>query len=112
MHPKVPSNVVLIDGYIEDTLPLFIRENKIKAVSFIHIDTDTYSPAYTVLSLLKPYISTGTIILFDELCGYPNWRNHEWLALEQVFQEDEYEFLGFANGQGRPNLMSAAIMIK
>lgn len=109
VHPKVEDNVELIDGFIEDTLSVFIKKNNMEKVSFIHIDTDTFSPAYTVLKLLKPFLSSGSVIVFDELLGYPNWRNHEWLALESMLDESEYEFIGFSVSAGRPDLMNAAI---
>ena len=109
--PDVKSNVVLISGFIENTLEKFINEKSINEVAFIHIDTDTYSPAKHVLSTLKPYLKSGAIILFDELCGYPNWRNHEFRALSEVFNESEYEYLGFAKSNPKSNLIKAAIRI-
>lgn len=110
-HPKVLPNVKLIDGFIENTLPEFIVGNQFSSVGFIHIDTDTFTPAYTVLKNLKPFLTKGAIIVFDELCGYPNWRSHEFHALESVFERGEYEFVGFSVGARRPNLMNAAIRL-
>ena len=109
--PKVEPNVKLINGFIEDTLETFLANNSVEKTAFIHIDTDTYSPAKTVLSLLKPTMQTGTVILFDELCGYPNWRSHEYRALEEVFDKDEYEFIGFSQKNSNSNLIKAAIQI-
>ena len=111
LMPDVKSNVVLIPGFIENTLKKFVIEKSLKEVAFIHIDTDTYSPAKHVLSTLKPYLKSGSIILFDELCGYPNWRNHEFRALNEVFNENEYEYLGFAKSNPKSNLIKAAIRI-
>ena len=110
-QPKVFSNVKLIDGFIEETLPKFISQTDVESVAFIHIDTDTFTPAYTVLNNLKPFLKKNSVILFDELCGYPNWRSHEWRALEKVFEAGEYEFMGFSVGARRPNLMNAAIRL-
>ena len=109
--PEVENNVKLIPGFIETSLEKFLLQNKINNVSFIHIDTDTYSPAKVVLSLLKPFIKKGTIILFDELCGYPNWRSHEYKALVEVFKDEDYEFIGFAQSSSKANLIKAAIRI-
>lgn len=107
--PQVENNVKLIPGYIENSLENFLIDNKVEKVSFIHIDTDTYSPAKVVLSLLKPFIKKGSIILFDELCGYPNWRSHEYKALKEVFNEDDYEYIGFAQSHPQANLIKAGI---
>jgi hypothetical protein len=109
--PKVEPNVELVDGFIEKTLPIYIESNKLDTVAFVHIDTDTYTPAKVALSLLKPFLKKGSIILFDELCGYPNWRSHEYKALTEVFDENEYEFLGFAQSRPRAQLIKAAIRI-
>jgi len=109
--PDVPVNVKLVAGFVEDTLPKFIAQNLIESVAFVHIDTDTYTPARVVLTELKPYFKPGTIILFDELCGYPNWRNHEYKALSEVLSDEEYEFLGFAHNGKQARLIKAAIRI-
>ena len=93
--PLVNSNVKLITGFIEESLPIFLKKNVIDQVAFINIDTDTYTPAKCVLSKLKKYFKSGTIILFDEFCGYPNWRNHEFKALNEELKTNEYEFIGF-----------------
>jgi len=110
--PRVEDNVELVIGYIESTLPEFLAGRKFETVALVHIDTDTYSPAKTVLDLLRPFLVSGSIILFDELCGYPNWRNHEYRALTEVFEQKEYEYLGFASGGRGANLIKAAIRIK
>ena len=106
--PKVEDNVILIDGFIEKTLPAFVEKNNIETIAFIHIDTDTYSPAKVILSNLKPYFQKGTIILFDELCGYPNWRSHEYKALTETLDKNEYEFIGFAHNGSRAYLTKSA----
>ncbi|GAA5316974.1 MAG: hypothetical protein AseanaTS_21780 [Candidatus Pelagadaptatus aseana] len=111
IFPKVSENVHLIDGYIEDTLPNFVGSTDGLEIAFVHVDTDTYSPASVILKNLKPYLSSGSIILFDELCGYPNWRAHEYKALIENFSEDEYEFIGFSVGARSINLMNAAVRI-
>ncbi len=110
--PKVEPNTVLIDGYIEETLPKYVKDQAyLNSVAFIHIDTDTYGPAKVALRELKPYFKSGTIILFDELLGYPNWRNHEFKALNEVLDPSEYEFIGFAHNGLRAFLIKAAIRI-
>ncbi len=109
--PKEKQNTFLVDGFIEKTLPNYIERNKIESIAFIHIDTDTYTPAKVVLTSLKPFFKSGTIILFDEFCGYPNWRSHEFKALNEVLASSEYEFLGFAHNGNIATLIKAAIRI-
>ena len=109
--PETPDNTKLVPGFIEESLPIFLKSKNPEYVDFIHIDTDTYTPAKTALDLLKPYLRTGSIILFDELCGYPNWRSHEYMALTEVFNESEFEYLGFAHNGPKALLIKAAIRI-
>lgn len=110
--PKVENNVELVVGYIESSLPEFLGQKEIESVALIHIDTDTYSPAKTALERLRPFLVSGSIILFDEFCGYPNWRSHEYRALMEVLPREDYDFLGFASGGRSANLIKAAVRIK
>ncbi len=96
--PAVRGNVTLVKGWVDDTFPPFLADMGRK-ISFLHIDTDTYTPALVVLKAARPYLTPGSIILFDELLGYPNWRNGEFRALGEVFSEDEYRYIGFCNTQ-------------
>lgn len=96
--PKVEGNVSLIKGWLNDTYAPFLKKES-KKISFLHIDTDTYSPAATILKESKPYLKRGSIILFDELIGYPNWKDGEFKALRETLGENEYEYIGFSNTQ-------------
>lgn len=94
--PEVEPNVRLIKGWVDDTFGPFLEENE-GDIDYLHVDTDTYSPAKTILSLAKPRLRVGSIILFDELFGYPAWEFHEHKALMETIPEDCYEFVGFSN---------------
>ncbi|KAL1530294.1 hypothetical protein AB1Y20_001205 [Prymnesium parvum] len=61
-------------------------------VSFLHIDCDLYSSAKTVLMSLAPAIHAGTIIVFDEYCGYDGWEEHEARAWAEFCDEYAVEF--------------------
>lgn len=93
--PKVEPNVHLIKGWVDDTFQPFLDEND-GAIDYLHVDTDTYSPAKTILDAAKPRLVPGSLILFDELFGYPGWENHEFKALNEVLPEDCYEWIGFS----------------
>ena len=38
----------------------------------------------------------GSVILFDELYGYPGWRHHEYKALQEVLAPSSYRFISFS----------------
>lgn len=101
--PRINNNVKLIKGFFDSSLPIWIEENlhTNSFISFIHIDSDLYSSAKTVLTELNDYIKPGTIIVFDELCDwkesgvYQKWEEGEWRALTEWGRN--YEVIGRGN---------------
>jgi hypothetical protein len=94
--PKLNPNVIPIKGWIQDTLPSFLDNNKEKKINFIHMDVDTYESSLFILKEIKPNLAKGSIILFDELYNYVNWQENEYKALSEVFKENEYKFIAFS----------------
>jgi hypothetical protein len=76
------DRAIVIKGWFEDTI-----SQVTDTLDFVHIDSDIYSAAKTVLDNIK--VRKGTIILFDELWGWtngtlvenPDWRHSEYKAL-------------------------------
>ena len=98
--PKVSSNVILIKGLFENTLPNF-KEQMIGGISFCHIDCDLYSSTRTILDTIGDKLAAGSYILFDEYFNYPAWRQHEWKAWQEFCEANcvKYRYAGFtANG--------------
>jgi Macrocin-O-methyltransferase (TylF) len=96
--PPVRSNVELIAGYFETTLPPFIAAHRGRSIAFMHIDCDLYSSTKHVLFSLRDLIADGTIILFDEFFNFPNWqRGGEYQAFVEFVQAAglHYEFIGY-----------------
>ncbi len=90
--PRVGPNVKLVVGLFEDTLPTWLSDHS-GGVRLLHIDSDLYSSAKTVLKQLNHMIEKGTVIIFDELCDWRNsgifdtWEDCEWKALKEWLQE-------------------------
>lgn len=76
--PEVPGAELVI-GLFEDTLPGFLAEHE-GPVDFLHIDSDLYSSAQTVLDQVGPRLRVGSVIVFDEFFNYPAWQEHEFQA--------------------------------
>jgi hypothetical protein len=93
--PAVEPNVKLIKGWVDDTFAPFLKKND-GPIAYLHVDTDTYTPAKTILSEAKSRLVPGSIILFDELYGYPAWEVNEYKALQETIPEDCYEYIGFS----------------
>ncbi len=92
--PKLRKNVIPICGYVEDTLSNFLKKNNPK-ISFVHMDLDLYGPTKYVLSKIKPYLIKGAVILFDELYNYINWKEGEYKALIESFEDHEFDYKAF-----------------
>ena len=95
--PKLPNNVVLIHGWFADTLPTFLKEHS-SPFNFIHMDADTYESTKQVLDLIGSRIIAGTIIVFDEYQGNPNWINCEYKAWQEFvsLHKINYQYLAFS----------------
>ena len=92
--PKLNKNIEPIVGFIQDTLEDFLKKHNPK-INFVHLDMDTYESTKYALERLKPYLIKDSIILFDELYNFPGWRNGEYKALQETFDESEYKFRAF-----------------
>jgi len=88
-----PKNVSLIKGWFDDSLPTFLKNHSEKA-AFVHIDSDIYSSAVTILSCLEEEnrFQSGTIVAFDELCDYPDYREHEIKAFAEFLIKTGYKY--------------------
>jgi tetratricopeptide (TPR) repeat protein len=95
--PKVASNVSLHQGWFNETLPPFIKENP-SLIRLLNIDCDIYSSTKTVLDLLAPQIQSGTIIIFDEYIGNLHWKEDEFKAFQEAVKTYQwaYEYLAFS----------------
>ena len=94
--PKVNKNVILIKGWIQETLEPFLIKNNVKRIQFVNIDVDTYETTKFILQLIKPLLYSGSIIIFDELYNFPGWKVGEYKALKECFIDSEYKFICFA----------------
>jgi hypothetical protein len=114
--PNFADNVIFVEGFFNTSLPNWIEKNASKNdhVSFIHIDSDLYSSAKTILTELDAYIKAGTVIVFDELCDwknsgvYPRWEEGEWKALCEWTKDFDRSFKIF----GRGHNYEAAIIVE
>ena len=95
--PVVPSNVTLHQGWFEDTLPKFIKENS-SPIRFMNIDCDLYSSTKTIFDLLGLQVVPGTVIVFDEFIGYKSWKDDEFKAFQEAVDQYQwrYEILSFS----------------
>lgn len=87
----IPENGKIVPGWFDDTIPNFDYGDS--QAKFLHIDCDIYSSTVTVLENVKNYIKPGTIIVFDDYCNYPGWRQGEFKAWKESGFEYEYLYV-------------------
>ena len=92
--PKLNKNVEPIVGWIEDTLEDFLKKHNPK-INFVHIDVDTYATTKFILEKIKPYLTENAVLAFDELYNYIGWEQGEFKALNEVFNQEEFEYKAF-----------------
>ena len=93
--PKLNKNAIPVKGWVQDTLPDFLKTKKEK-IQFLHMDLDTFESSKFVLSLLKERFQKGTIIIFDQLYNYSGWKSGEFKALQETLSEEQYRYLAFS----------------
>lgn len=98
-NPKVLKNVTLIKGKVQSTLENFLKDKKDKKIIFAHMDMDTYIPTKYALNKIKPFLQKGSVILFDEFYGYPNWQHHEYKAFSEEFKANDYKYIAFCESE-------------
>ncbi|MDV6012385.1 class I SAM-dependent methyltransferase [Haloechinothrix sp. LS1_15] len=76
--PEV-AGAELVVGWFADTVPEFLAAHP-EPVDFVHIDSDIYSAAVTVLDHVGPRLRPGSVLVFDEFLNYPGWQQHEYRA--------------------------------
>jgi predicted O-methyltransferase YrrM len=98
--PAVPSNVELVAGWFNETLPGFLAKQP-GPVGFLHIDCDIYSSTKYVLDALKDRLPPKAVIVFDEFFNYPGFRQHEYRAFHEFVAETgrKYRFVSFSGNQ-------------
>ena len=91
--------MILVAGWIQDTLPLFLKEKNPK-INFLHIDVDTYESTKFILKETKQYLSKNCIIVFDDFYNFSGWSVGEYKALIEEFNEKEYKYIAFSLNKG------------
>ena len=99
--PKVPNNIVLHKGWVQDTLPPFLEEksNLSKKIGFVHFDMDTYSPTKFALKVLSPRFVKGTTLLFDDFYGGTGTVSNEHKAYLEIFENIPHKIIAFGTYQ-------------
>jgi hypothetical protein len=94
--PSVRTNVKLIKGWFDKTLPEFLSQQQ-GNVALLHIDCDTYEATKIVLDLIPDRLTAGSVIIFDDYFGYQGWLIGEHRAWMEFVERNrvDFEYLAF-----------------
>jgi predicted O-methyltransferase YrrM len=109
-QPKVPKNVVLVQGMFQDTIDTWLAAHA-DPIGFLHIDCDLYSSTCVVLEKLAGRLRAGSVIAFDEYFNYPNWQAHEYKAWQEFVARFgvSYKYIAFTARGGSVAVQIASI---
>ena len=95
--PDVRSNVELVKGWFDDSIPRFCAKHNNQKIAFIHVDCDLYSSTKCIFNNLIEMFATETILLFDEFFNYPGWEKGEYKAFQEFLTDNKLicEYLGY-----------------
>jgi hypothetical protein len=57
----------LVKGDVTETLPRYLDEHPETIIALAYFDMDLYEPTKKCLDLIKPYLTKGSVVGFDEL---------------------------------------------
>lgn len=77
------KNYELVKGDINKTVPEYVKNNPHLKIALLHIDTDVYEPAVTILKEMYDRVVTGGIIAFDDYGTFPG----ETKAVDEFFKD-------------------------
>jgi hypothetical protein len=82
----VTRRSVIIEGDVRETVPRYLAENPQTVVALAYFDMDLYEPTRAVLEAVRPYLTRGSVLAFDEIDN-PKWPG-ENVAVREVFGLD------------------------
>lgn len=79
----------IIKGEASKSLKKYLEKHPETIIAFVYFDFDIYKPTKECLEIIKPHLTKGSVIGFDELCD-PNFPG-ETIALKEVFGTNNIE---------------------
>lgn len=73
----------LVAGDASETLPRYLRDHPETVIAFAYFDFDIYTPTRDCLAAIRPRLTKGAVVAFDEL-NCPDFPG-ETLAFDEVF---------------------------
>lgn len=63
---------LIIEGDVRETLPRYLADNAHTIVALAYFDLDLYEPTRQAINALRPYLTQGSVLAFDQL-AHAKW---------------------------------------
>jgi Macrocin-O-methyltransferase (TylF) len=93
------QRTLFIEGDVRDTLPRYLGQNRHTIIALAYFDLDLYQPTRDILEAIRPHLTKGSILAFDEL-AHAKWPG-ETAALRDTLGLD-YGALCIIPGRATP----------
>lgn len=84
--PDAPDHVTFIKGFFDQTLDTWLEAHP-GLVRFAHLDADLFSSTHFVLNRLKPRLTNGTVLIFDDYLYAQDHDRHDYRAHMALAEE-------------------------
>jgi len=85
------SRYELVKGDASKTVPEYLSKHPETIISMAYFDFDIYQPTIDCLKAIKPYVTKGTVLAFDEL-NHPDFPG-ETIAVREIFGLDNIQLI-------------------
>lgn len=82
----VTGRSTIVEGDVRETLPSYLAANPHTVIALAYFDMDLYEPSRAALEAIRPYLTRGSVLAFDELDN-PKWPG-ENVAMRELFGLD------------------------
>ncbi|OOC53361.1 MULTISPECIES: class I SAM-dependent methyltransferase [Nocardiopsis] len=86
----VGERTIVVEGDVRETLPRYLEDNPHTVIALAYFDLDVYAPTRAALECVRPYLTKGSVLAFDEL-DHPKWPG-ENLAVRETLGLGSGEF--------------------
>lgn len=77
---------LIVQGDVRETLPRYLADNPHTVIALAYFDLDLYEPTRDTINTIRPYLTKGSVLAFDEL-AHAKWPG-ETAALRDTLRTD------------------------
>ncbi len=94
---------LIVQGDVRETLPRYLDQNPQTVIALAYFDLDLYEPTRDTLEAIRPYLTKGSVLAFDEL-AHAKWPG-ETAAPRCPWHQPQQPALAPRSGDTRPPAM-------